>query len=312
MMQESFVETYKQKMMNWRGDCAETPAILPTQGKAFISRERNRCMPTDRPRCGDEPNVVAVPEQPTCIRIPGMDAQIQLGDRTLSYQLRRSPRRRTIAIAVDPQEGLVVYSPMRLNAEGLKEFLLEKANWILSNTDRLQAQRARAPEIAWESGGRILLRGSPIELRVEPGGTRASASLEGGVLVIRTLPEDGLLPEAQRVRAVVVKWLRGQATVDIDACVEKYLPLLDVRPRSVRVREQKRRWGSCSAGGALNFNWRLILAPAAVLNYVVVHELSHLKELNHSPRFWTWVGSLLPDYREPRAWLRQNSLLLDI
>ncbi len=241
-----------------------------------------------------------------------MDAQIQLGDRTLSYQLRRSPRRRTIAIAVDPQDGLVVYSPMRLDAEGLKEFLLEKAEWILSNTEKLEAQRARAPEVRWESGGQILFRGAPLALRVEPGGARARAALEGGALVIRTPPEDGLLPEGERVRAVVVKWLREQAAADVDASVQKHEVYLDVKPRSVRVREQKRRWGSCSAGGALNFNWRLILAPGPVLDYVVVHELCHLKELNHSPRFWNWVASLLPGYREPRAWLRHNSLLLDI
>jgi predicted metal-dependent hydrolase len=241
-----------------------------------------------------------------------MESQIQIGDRTLSYQLRRSPRRRTIAIALDPHEGLVVYSPTRLSGAGLREFLLEKAEWILSNTEKLADARARAPAVSWESGGRVPLRGGDLALRVEPGAARASVALEAGALVVRTVPEDGLLPAAERVRALVVKWLREQAGAAIEERVQAYLPLLEVLPRTVRVREQKRRWGSCSAGGALNFNWRLILAPAGVLDYVVVHELCHLKELNHSPRFWACVAGVLPGYREPRAWLRHNSLLLDI
>lgn len=129
---------------------------------------------------------------------------------------------------------------------------------------------------------------------------------------MKTPPEDGLIPAGERVRALVVGWLRTHAADVVAARVQAYLPRLQVQPRTVRVREQKRRWGSCSAGGALNFNWRLILAPAEVLDYVVVHELCHLKELNHSPRFWAQVAGILPEYREPRAWLRNNSLLLDI
>lgn len=241
-----------------------------------------------------------------------MDTQIQLGDRTLSYQLRRSPRRRTIAIAMDPQDGLVVYSPMRVSAEGLGEFLREKARWILSHARKIEEARARAPVLAWQAGGEVPYRGGRVTLTVEPGADRGEVALEAERLIVRTPPEDGLFPEGEPIRHLVVAWLREQAALHVTARVQAFEPLVDVRPRRVRVRDQKRRWGSCSVHGVLNFNWRLILAPEAVLDYVVVHELCHLKEMNHSPRFWAWVERILPDYGTPRAWLRQNGLLLDI
>jgi len=241
-----------------------------------------------------------------------MDAQIQLGDRTLSYQLRRSPRRRTIAIAMDPQEGLVVYSPMRVSPEGLGQFLRDKARWILSHARKFEEARARTPVLAWQPGGEVPFRGGRVTLAVEPGADTGGVTLEAERLIVRTPPEDGLFPEGERLRNLVVGWLREQAAQQVTARVQAFVPLVEVQPRRVRVRDQKRRWGSCSVQGVLNFNWRLILAPEAVLDYVVVHELCHLKEMNHSPRFWEWVERTLPDYATPRAWLRQNGMLLDI
>jgi predicted metal-dependent hydrolase len=144
-----------------------------------------------------------------------MDAQIRIRDRTLSYQLRRSPRRRTLAVAVDPQEGLVVYSPARMSVEGLQDFLLEKADWILSNTEKLESQRALAPAVAWESGGRMPLRGVLVELRIVPGAPSGHVTQEGDTLIVGTPPEDGLLPEHVRVRDIVVVWLRKQAAADL-------------------------------------------------------------------------------------------------
>jgi len=241
-----------------------------------------------------------------------MDAQIQLGDRTLSYQLRRSPRRRTIAIAIDPHEGLVVYSPMRMSAEGLGDFLRDKARWILAHARQHEEARARTPVLAWQPGDDVPFRGRRVTLTVLPGAAQGEVALEGEQLTVRTPPEDGLVPEGPRIRGLVVRWLREQAAAHVAARVQDFEGRLDVQPRRVRVRDQKRRWGSCSAHGVLNFNWRLILAPEAVLDYVVVHELCHLKEMNHSPRFWAWVERILPDYGTPRSWLRQNAMLLDI
>ena len=254
----------------------------------------------------------AAPSRHTKDLALGMDSQIQLGGRILPYQIRRSARRRTIAISIDPKEGLVVYSPLRVNVEGLQEFLQEKARWILRHAERLEAARDRNPTLTWEHGGNIPYRGGQVQLRVEPGAARFAVHLAGEILTVQTPPEAGLVPDAESVRVPVVRWLRGQAAAEVEARVRVYQEQVNAVPRTIRVRDQKRRWGSCSAHGALNFNWRLILAPAEVLDYVVVHELCHLKELNHSTRFWEWVGRVLPDYRDPRGWLRHNGHLLDI
>jgi predicted metal-dependent hydrolase len=241
-----------------------------------------------------------------------MEAQIQLGDTVLSYELRRSSRRRTLAVAIDPQDGLVVYSPARLSGDGVRDFLQQKASWILFHLQRLEAARSQVPVVNWEPGSTVPLLGRRIPLRVEPGATRGRVEVEADCLVVHTPPEDGLLPLPARVRELAVVWLRRQAERTVTERVAVFAPLVQAAPRVVRVRDQKRRWGSCSAQGALNFNWRLVLAPPEVLDYVVVHELCHLKELNHSPRFWAHVGLVLPEYRRLRAWLREHGALLDV
>ncbi|MCK5254807.1 MAG: M48 family metallopeptidase, partial [Deltaproteobacteria bacterium] len=91
-----------------------------------------------------------------------------------------------------------------------------------------------------------------------------------------------------------------------------YVNEIGKRPRIVKVKEQKRRWGSCTAKGNLYFNWRCVMAPSAVIDYIVVHEMSHLAIPNHSKRFWQKVGSVLPDYKKRRKWLKDNGLRLDI
>jgi predicted metal-dependent hydrolase len=94
--------------------------------------------------------------------------------------------------------------------------------------------------------------------------------------------------------------------------VQRFAPLLNVHPKKIAIANQKRRWGSCSARGDLRFNWRLAMMPAPIANYVVVHELAHMRVPNHSAKFWTTVQSILPDYKARRAWLRTNSLLFAV
>ena len=97
-----------------------------------------------------------------------------------------------------------------------------------------------------------------------------------------------------------------QARVYFDTATRKYSELLDVEPRSITVKTYKSRWGSCSVKGDISYNWKLILSPAHIIDYVVVHELCHMKELNHSPNYWKWVESILPDHKARRKWLREH------
>jgi hypothetical protein len=241
-----------------------------------------------------------------------MDAQIQIGETTLPYLLKRSFRRRTVAISIHPEQGLVVYSPARLSHRWLEEVLLKKARWILSKTREAADARAQAAELRWEPGQSLPFRGALHPLKVAHDAAPAGVQLENGSLVLNLPLEFPGSVTSDRIRQEIVGWYREQARRVLLGRVHHYQEAMGVRARNVRVKDQKRRWGSCSADGMLNFNWRLILAPPEILDYVVVHELCHLRLLNHSPAFWDLVGTVMPDYRARKTWLRQNSLGLSL
>jgi hypothetical protein len=242
----------------------------------------------------------------------GMDAQIQIGERTLPYRLKRSPRRRTVAISIHPEQGLIVYSPARLSHKWLEEVLLQKASWILSKTQEAEDARALITTPRWEAGETLPYQGLAHPLRVTHDPAPTGIRIEGDVMVLNLPFEFPHLVGPERIRAEVLGWYREQARRVLHNRVRHYQELTGLQARVVRIKDQKRRWGSCSAEGALNFNWRLILAPPDVLDYVVVHEICHLRMLNHSPAFWRLVGSVLPDYRQRKKWLRQNGLFLSL
>ncbi len=261
-------------------------------------------------------------------------ASVTLGERTLPYQWKASPRRRTASISIHPDRGVVVHTPRRYSRERVEAFLQEKAAWVLKHFARLEEESRKRPRFAWEQGEGLPFQGGSYPLRFLLDGGRDQVRLEDGQFWV-SLPLDhpasGVASAAaeapafgvasavaqppafrERVRERMMRWYRQQAAETIIPRVAHYKALLGVKPARIRIKQQKRRWGSCSAKGALNFNWQLILAPAGILDYVVVHELCHLIELNHSPRFWSQVGRVMPDYRERKNWLRRNGCILDL
>jgi predicted metal-dependent hydrolase len=117
-------------------------------------------------------------------------------------------------------------------------------------------------------------------------------------------------PAIYELRAILDWWFRNRARDVLTARVEHYSVLMNVHSARLTVRDTRSRWGSCSSRGSLNFSWRLILAPSPILDYVVIHELAHLRELNHSPRFWTILAEHCPDYPLHQAWLKEHGATL--
>jgi len=111
-------------------------------------------------------------------------------------------------------------------------------------------------------------------------------------------------------RSLAVPWLKAKAREEITAAAQQWASRMGLSYRSISIRDQKTRWGSCSSRGTLSFNWRLVMAPPAILEYVVIHELAHLKQPNHSRAFWQLTGQYYPDFKKARAWLRNNASLL--
>jgi predicted metal-dependent hydrolase len=141
------------------------------------------------------------------------------------------------------------------------------------------------------------LLGGELRLHVEPGTGRGLCRRDGERLHVRA-------PHAGAARAAVETWYRREAQAHFRARVTHFAPHVGHAPRAIHVRAQRTRWGSCSARGVISLNWRLLQLPAALLDYVVVHELCHLRVPDHSPRFWAEVARILPDWRERRRALR--------
>ena len=207
----------------------------------------------------------------------------------IPYAVRRSPRARRVRVTVAPETGVEVVLPRRAAAREAAAAVQELRPWIerrLLELDAARAETALAP-------GCVPYLGAVLRLRPEPGRTRVHR--RGGDLLV----------PAGDARAALERWYRRMARAEVGPRVDGAAAVAGLRYRSLTIRGQRTRWGSCTAQGALSFNWRLLLAPEAVLDYVVWHEVCHLAVLDHSPRFWSLLESHCPGYREPRRWLRR-------
>ena len=233
--------------------------------------------------------------------------QIQLGDRLIDYTLKRSARR-TVGFVID-REGLTVTAPLRLTLAVLDEAIVSKQSWIVSKLDNWLAKLEAEPAgpIQWRDGMSFPVFGEPYLLRivgVTAGSGRGGAKViaQPAMQTLTIMLRDPSDPAA--VRLALLRWLQGEARRVFAARLDYYAARMGVRYAAVGLSSAKTRWGSCSSTGQIRLHWRLAHAPMALLDYVVVHELAHLREMNHSKRFWAIVEREMPDYSERRARLR--------
>ncbi|MCB1955744.1 MAG: M48 family metallopeptidase [Rhodocyclaceae bacterium] len=218
----------------------------------------------------------------------------------LAYRLIRSARK-TVALQVG-REGIVVRAPLRMPVAGIEAFVASHRDWIQRKLDARQQVSERTRQ-ALVDGLRIQVLGQPVRIRLSGAGRGASWGVdEHGGAVLR-LP--GPAPERQLERA-----LRARALAWFEGRVEEYCLRLDVRPPAVRLGSARTRWGSCSQRSGIRLHWKLVLLAVDLAEYVVAHEVAHLKEMNHSPRFWAWVETLCPAWRDLRARLRREGAQL--
>jgi predicted metal-dependent hydrolase len=236
---------------------------------------------------------------------------VAFGDTSVSYQVRRSARRRkTLQITLDPEAGVVVFVPKRTPARAIQEFVAGRAEWIVR---RASEQVLRPKSRQFVDGESLPYLGMQIPIRVQPGSVaRVMVDLESEVfcIVVPFRPS----PEQRRVaiERALIAWYRKRALDELANRVESWSRIAGYRPTAVLVRDQRRRWGSCGPDGTLRFNWRLILAAPALIDYVVVHELAHLRVRNHGKEFWAEVARLMPDYQIHRRTLREVGLGLGL
>ncbi len=225
---------------------------------------------------------------------------IELAGRIIPYTLKRSTRRRSIGLQIN-DEGLTVSMPLRASEKWLHSVLQEKAAWVLDKLENWQGKRM--PAQRWEDGETVLFRGENFTLRIVSGLVRATPQLSGNELIIPVY-------DTSNRKAVVRKllnWYKQEAEQVFRECVEHFAPQMQVSPKSLKLTSARTQWGSCTVEGVIRLNWQLVTMPLHLIDYVVVHELAHLVEMNHSPAFWKIVEQACPDYREIRAELRQWS-----
>ena len=239
-------------------------------------------------------------------------APVDVDGRPAPVTLRISDRARKVRITVRA-DGVELVVPRRARLRDAHGFLADSERWI---RDRVRAVRRAQDDHpgsdVLDEGGRIQLRGEPVELEV---GVRRSrmARVEAGERVRVLLPIFLGGPDREvAIERALVRWLRGEALADAKRHVARHGPPNGLVPKAVRIKEQSRLWGSCSTRGGINLNWRLIFAPPDVFEYVVVHELCHLEHPHHQPPFWRRVAEIMPVYGRHRRWLRTNGHLLTL
>jgi predicted metal-dependent hydrolase len=227
--------------------------------------------------------------------------RIQLSERVLDYAFRRG-RRKTIGFSITAS-GLSVAAPRWVGIGQVEEAIREREAWVLAKLAELQRHHASIPQVRWEDGGTLPYLGAPITIRVASRATRATRTAfdEPTRTLLLSLPPDA---STAQINDRAEAWMQNEARSLFRERLGIFETRLGVRHRVLRLSSAKTRWGSCSADGRILLNWRLIHFPLSSIDYVVAHELAHLKEMNHGPRFWATVAALLPDYETARAQVR--------
>ena len=249
---------------------------------------------SDSVRRGRRPALAATAERTDAVRLGTVD---------VPYVFKRVPRRRRVHIVVNDEGTIEVRAPWRSSLAKAREVLRENAEWVVRTLEGVKEKLAQRPQLV--TGTYVPFLDESLRLDVRPeaqmdlfAGTRQS---RGGVKRLGSaLRVDTASLNEGELRGLLEGWYRREAASHLAARIEHYAPQLGVRPSRVTIRGQRSRWGSCSGKGTVSLNWRLMMVPGALADYVVVHELCHLRHMNHSPQFWAMVGGVVPDYRERR------------
>ena len=248
---------------------------------------------------------------PAQFRHPRANREIRLQGAVVGYEFKRG-KRRTIGFVVGA-DGLVVSAPKWVPLGEVDAAVREKGRWIIQKLGeaRERHDRLESSRIVWQDGAELPFLGETVVLALDPthgfagigAELHAEPPLAGGPRVLRIGLARNAAPE--QIRDAVQAWLMRQAKRIFTERMNHYAPLLGVQWRSLRLSSAGTRWGSASVDGSVRLNWRLIHFRMAIIDYVVAHELSHLRVMDHSPRFWDTVRTVVPDYAALRGQLKQ-------
>lgn len=243
---------------------------------------------------------------PARFQHPRANRQAQWADAVVDYEFKRA-KRRTIGFVIGP-DGLVVSAPRWVPLGEVDAAVRDKGSWIVKKLgqSRERQQRMATARIEWKDGAELPFMGGTIRLALDPSQRLGAAVLQPDVGLLQLALPHSASPD--QIRDAVQAWLMRQAKSLFTERLQHYAPQVGVQWTRLRLSSAGTRWGSASADGSIRLNWRLIHFRLAVIDYVVVHELSHLRVMDHSPRFWDQVATVVPDYAALRGQLKDEMI----
>lgn len=271
--------------------------------------------PSPEPHCRP-----TAPDTGVCFRHPQANRECRLGSTRVAYALTRSARR-SIGLSVGA-DGLAVRAPRWMGLQAIDAAVQAKASWILRKLQEGVERQSRLPKaITWQDGTTLPYLGQTLQLQLDPAHQLGAPGPFGACSVNQV---SGISPDlsvmilpvrlphsasAAQIRDAAQAWLMQQARSNFVTRLNHFAPLLGVRWKKLTLSQANTRWGSARSDGSIRLNWRLIHFSQAIIDYVVVHELSHLREMNHSAQFWHTVATVLPDYSARRQQLKANPVM---
>ena len=228
---------------------------------------------------------------------PPATEALRVGARAVPLLMVHHPRARRYLLRLRPDGTARVAIPRHGSISAARDFAAQNIGWLEQQFQRLAAQPKLPP--GWQIGTEILFRGSPLRIELD-----ADGYIRFGTERLR------VADASTDLRPAIQKHLRQLAAKELPPRVMELAARHEINVTRISVRNQKSRWGSCSRRGTISLNWRLIQSPAFVRDYIILHELAHRRQMNHSDKFWMEVARLCPDYLEAEWWVKQNAKLL--
>ena len=235
-------------------------------------------------------------------------------DTIISYSINKKSNLKNITIKVKYPDIITVSSPKSVNNEFIHDLVLSKGKWILNKLKEFKIKETKNPPILLIDGDLIPYLGNYYRLNVhkETNIIKCSLIFEEDKFIAKVPYNISSDKQYIELKKLLVNWYLTEGSKLIKERLSIYSKKLNLYPKSITLKEQKTSWGTCSSKGNIYINWKILLAPLDVIDYVLVHELCHLKHMNHSKEYWQLVSTIFPNYKEKRNYLKENSLKLNI
>jgi len=238
--------------------------------------------------------------------------ELDMGKFKIPYEVDWSPDRDSLGLTINNSQDLTVKAPTRSNCSDIEEFLDRKKNWIIEKRSEVEDIKKKPLEKEFKSGEKLLYKGRRYRLKVEETDVEnPKLEKKSGKFFLKSPKELKGKNRQKKIKKAVKNWYKEEAYSSLSSRVDRFANKVGVNPSELSIKELSREWGNVK-DKEIVLSWRAILAPVKIQDYLIVHELAHLKEGNHSNRFWNIIGSILPDYEERKNWLRVNGPILNI